>query len=206
MTGGCGGAGSCVHISSAEIYDPATEIFSPTGGMTTTRQSHSATLLDDGRVLVVGGFPPSASVSAELFDPSSGTFTLASLMHEGRQAHQAVLLNNGEVLVTGGFLCCYSVRRSAELYDPSFNSWTLTTGDMSIPRAAHGATLLSDGRVLITGGTSAFPGGSGVPLASAEIYDPVSRTFSPTTGPMVFPRMGARFRFTESREVFDVRQ
>jgi murein DD-endopeptidase MepM/ murein hydrolase activator NlpD len=184
VTGGCGGNGACLIRNSAEIYDPALGTFEFTGSMTAFRQSHAAILLDNGKVLVVGGF--GQSQTSEVYDPGNGTFGSVANLNEGRQQHQLVLLVNGQVLVTGGFLCCYDTRSSAELFDPTLNAWSPTTGDMTIPRTNHAATLLSDGRVLITGGTSDAE--AGVPVATAEIYDPSSGTFSPVANSMVLAR------------------
>jgi hypothetical protein len=151
--------------------------------MIEARAHHTATLLRDGRVLVAGGssvgfiipegVEPHLLASAELYDPGSGSWTPTGSMIEVRNGHTATLLPDGRVLVAGG----YSVGgvggpvASAELYDPSTGSWT-PTGSMMRARAGHTATLLPDGRVLVAGGS----GGDSGTVASAELYDPGSGT------------------------------
>ncbi|HEY8845606.1 MAG TPA: kelch repeat-containing protein, partial [Candidatus Limnocylindrales bacterium] len=150
--------------------------FSPTGSMATARANHTATLLSDGRVLVIGSVPP-ALASAELYDPKSGTFSPTGSMTTARSGYTATLLSDGRVLVTGG-----KELASAELYDPRSGTFS-PTGSMATAREGQAATLLSDGRVLVTGGQGEPPAGDPTGLASAELYDPRSGTFSPT-GPM----------------------
>ena len=170
--------------------------FAPTGSLTTGRQGHTATLLNDGRVLIAGGGNTDTSVgnkatytylaSAELYDPASGTFSLTGSMTTPRSGHTATLLDDGRVLIAGGFDGVGNTPlASAELYDPATGTFS-PTGSMTTPRSSHTATLLDDGRVLIAGG-----GGAGAKewLASAELYDPETGTFS-ATGSMAMQRMG----------------
>jgi N-acetylneuraminic acid mutarotase len=169
-----------------------------TGSMIEGRAGHSATLLPDGRVLVAGGFRSGKGVvSAELYDPRTGAWTATGSLHEGRGGHSATLLPDGMVLVAGGIsvlgtdngiraLTPDVVLASAELYDPRTGRWT-TTGHMTEARRAP-AVLLSDGRVLVAGGWGAgqiF----GPKLASAEVYDPVTGTWT-ATGSMAQRRDG----------------
>src|SRR5215472_2346198 len=111
--------------------------------------------------------------------PSTGTFTATGAMTIARSWHTATLLNNGQVLIAGGVTnLSFSTTASAELYDPTRGTFS-PTGNMTAPRAFHAAILLPDGRVLIAGGSSS--GSVGENLATAEIYDPSTGTFTATS-------------------------
>lgn len=159
--------------------------WSPTGSMNVARGAHTATLIPNGKVLIVGGgaCQPSGPAASELYDPGTGTFSFTGSANIGRWAHRSTLLSNGKVLVTGGGNSA-SVFNSAELYDPSSGSFS-NTGSMGSLRWGHEATLLPNGKVLVTGGV---PSGC-VINNSAELYDPATGTFS-FTGPMNTARYG----------------
>jgi len=162
-----------------------------TGSMATPRRFHTATLLPNGKVLVAGGWNAgsTAFASAELYDPSSGTFSVTGNMTVPRAGHTATLLNNGKVLIAGGNsdTAGSAAVSSAELYDPATGTFAATTGSMTVARAAHTATLLQSGKVLIAGGDVLFYNGSGQSLASAEIFNPSTGSFT-ATGSMTVPR------------------
>jgi hypothetical protein len=146
-----------------------------TGSMNSARTAQAtATLLNNGKVLVAGGwtatFTPTAS--AELYDPTTGTFTATGSMTTSRSNHTATLLQNGKVLIAGG--ADSTVLSSAELYDPTTGTFTLT-GSMSDGHSQGAAALLSNGMVLVAGGYD-----SNSEVATTELYDPSTGTFSPT--------------------------
>jgi uncharacterized repeat protein (TIGR02543 family) len=164
-----------------------TATWSSTGSMTEARYGHTATVLSDGKVLVVGnctdsssgncllGNTKQATNTAELYDPATGTWTSIAAMKSARFGHTATLLSDGKVLVAGG-VSSSGIIGAAEVYDPVAKTWT-ATGAMKAARFGHTATLLRDGTVLVTGGTS---GGytSLAPLNTAELYDPASGTWT----------------------------
>jgi serine/threonine protein kinase len=175
IAGGCLDNAGLFRPCAAELYEPSTGRWKATGSMSTGRRQHTATLLQNGKVLVAGGccdiwgHPLS---SAELYDPSTGRWTATGNMTTARIAHTATLLSNGKVLVSGG--CCDPSDHTsvnAELYDPRTGTWA-PTGRMSAEREDHTATLLPDGKVLVSGG----------PATRAELYDPSTGTWTTTGG------------------------
>ena len=179
MAGGYNGIQS---LQSAETYDPVTGTWSPATNMGNIRYGHTATLLLNGRVLVVGGWTGSAYLSgAEIYDPATNTWTSTSnSMTTSRYVHNATLLSDGRVLVTGGYnmLTGGGSLNSAEIYDPATGpngTWSETTF-LSAARHYHTATLLPNSKVLVSGGSS-----NTACLDSAELYDPIAKTWTPTS-------------------------
>jgi N-acetylneuraminic acid mutarotase len=164
---------SSLHSTSieqtAEIYHPQTREFSLTGHMGVERACHTAILLNDGRVLIVGGHGHSYNAlnSAEMYNPMTGTFSIVSVMNTARYDHTATRLQNGYVLIAGGNEGAPSFNRldSVEVYDPYSNVFHQVSS-MNVCRDRHTATLLKDGNVLIVGGT----GIDNEALCSAEVY------------------------------------
>ncbi len=163
------------------LYDPSRRSWTPGGIMVNPQFGFAAVLLDDGKVLVVGGSVSDEQpvASAELYDPVSGSWTATGSMIEARDALTATLLSDGRVLVVGAFTTYRRdvVPAHGELYDPARGTWSATT-DLVTPRFGHTATRLTDGRVLVAGGTNSV----GEPLTAAELYDPMSRTWTATAG------------------------
>jgi hypothetical protein len=151
------GGGNFMLIT-AELYNPASGSWSPTGSLTISREGHTATLLRNGTVLVAGGIAlPGAgfvTASAEIYDPVAGTWAGTGSLATARDIHSATLLPDGTVLVTGGRYDSPTTDEtiaSAELYDPAAGTWS-STGSLRAARAKHTATLLANGVVLLAGG------------------------------------------------------
>ena len=154
------------------------------GGPAMPSVGTTITLLDSGRVLLVGGSEGDISINlttkAQLFDPATGKWVTTGPLGAARWTHSATRLLNGKVLVAGG-IGATGPTVSAELYDPGTGVWT-ATGNLVNDRAFHNAILLPSGKVLVTGGTSL----TGY-QASAELYDPGTGTWTATSN-MAGPR------------------
>jgi hypothetical protein len=165
--------------ANALLYDPASDTWSATGNLVAPVSNATATLLSNGKVLVVAG-----SI-AQLYDPVSGTWSATGGLATARYAHTATLLSSGKVLVAGGSNgpTLEAGLSSAELYDPVAGTWS-STGSLITARYSHTATLLPNGTVLMAGGYDL----NLIPLASAELYDPVAGTWS-ATGSLLMGRV-----------------
>jgi hypothetical protein len=145
--------------------------------MQTPRTSGTATLLNNGDVLITGGEDASGNpvATTELFNPTTGMFSPTGSMSVARAGHTATLLTSGAVLVAGGvssFGANPTFTATAELFDAATGAFVLT-GSMESPRELHTATRRTDGKVLVTGGLS----GTG-DLSTAESFDPVTGIFT----------------------------
>jgi hypothetical protein len=201
---------------SIHVLLPAS-VFTPTGSMSNAREWHTATLLNDGKVLAVGGdasvipnCPGSAAgpgcrshdvslVSAELFDPASGSFTGTGNMATPRTQHTATLLGDGKVLITGGDSGGEfpPPLATAEIFDSSTGVFT-PTGNMVSARAGHTATLLPNGKVLLAGGLSGD--NPYVVTSTAELFDPATGEFT-ATGSMETSRTNGTATLLKNGEV-----
>jgi len=203
VAGGDSGEAYCYSgTDSAELYDPVAGSFALAENMTVARYAQTSTLLQNGKVLVAGGFsvapdsclfdfPPPLN-SAELYDPSNDSFAPTGNLAGERGGHTATPLKDNTVLIAGGgksggdrspFLG--DGLSTAEIYDPATGVFT-STGSMATGRVGQTATLLASGEVLIAGGVASALSG---PVATAELYDPATKAFIPT-GNMTTPRAG----------------
>lgn len=174
---------------SVEVWDPTTNGFTLAGALLEGREGHTATLLPDGRVLVVGGAAyDHLLASAEVWDPSTDESTSTGPLKQVRRDHTATLLPDGRVLVIGGdgFAQRSLTHAKAEVWDPTTGGFT-PAGSLKEPRTYHTATLLADGRVLVAGGTDWF--GERKPSREVEVWDPATNRFA-RTGSLPEARIG----------------
>jgi len=176
ITGGDDHDGPSGHLSSAEVFHAASLSFQATGAMHHARVAHTATLLNDGKVLIAGGKGETLTPSAELYDPKTGTFCETGSLVTARYKHTARLLPDGRVLIAGGSdeRDWNGNLKSAEVYDPGTGKFAPTSPmNDSRFKLPEEAVQLQAGRLLVAGGSR-----------EAEIFDPASGKFLVVSGQM----------------------
>jgi hypothetical protein len=149
--------------------------FIAAASMHQARFGHTATLLQNGKVLVTGGGTiDDLLATSELYDPASDTWTTSGALKTAREYHTATLLNSGKVLVVGGSQFGVPLQ-SAELYDPATGTWS-QAGTPTSKRVRHSASLLPSGSVFVAFGTTGKNGTT--PTASTELYDPSTNAWT----------------------------
>ncbi|MBM9589574.1 kelch-like protein [Leptospira sp. 201903075] len=157
----------------ANVYKLTENRVSFLGSMNKRRYQHEAVTLQNGKVLIIGGYDGRLILpDSEVYDPSINSFSIVSPMNIPRTHNTATLLNDGRVLITGGFGKQSEKLKSAEVFHPGTSSFELIN-DMNFSRRRHTATLLNNGKVLIFGGD-----GISETLSSAELFDPATNVFT----------------------------
>ena len=172
ITQGIANVGMSSGTLSQEIYDPNTGESTSTGNAVTIKKWCSSVLLDDGRVLTMGGSNASYTIIAtcEIYDPSTGTSAAAASMSYARQNFASILLDNGEVLVVNGSGPSGPVTVS-EIYNPTTNTWKVTHGSIGQYNTQVRCVRLGNGKILV---------GPGYNSANCFLYDQATETFAST--------------------------
>lgn len=165
-------------LSSAEIYNPVLDRWTPAGALKQARYRHTATLLASGRVLVAGGDAAADTfdttlATAEIYDPATDRWSTVNRLRTARAGHTATALADGRVLVVGGAnfaggRILYDINE-AEIFDERGLSWT--SGGLMTARVEHTATRLQTGEVAVVGGESSYP------HSLVEIFSPATTTW-----------------------------
>lgn len=192
VAGGCTAfdVNGCTSVTNkTEIYDPSSGTWKASTALRAARYAMTGTLLAGGKVLVAGGSTAALDAlnSSEIYDPTTKTWTLGTKMVQPRADYASIMLGTGKILFAGGENISGVSINNAELYNSSTGKFT-ATGNMTAPRVEHTAVLLSNGKVLVSGGNNQTLGGA-TPLASAELYNPATGTWS-ATGSMSNARAG----------------
>lgn len=201
-------------VNTTELYDPATDTWTPGPNLLTPRVGHAAIVRPDGKVLLAGGISwdtnillgwvPAVRRSCDLYDPVTNTIVAAPMMANARSLIDPVHLGNDRWLFAGGIAGITIIpwnpgnpTATAEIYNAAANTWT-TVGSMATARGNHKAWRLANGNVLLAGGANGSVL-SPTPLSSTEIFSPATNTFA--AGPaMVFARAGAAaFKTTQGQ-------
>jgi len=177
----------------AELYDPARNTWAAAPAPAELLEAHSATLLSDGRVLLIGlfkGQPFPGVAGAAIYDPASNSWRRAASPRRFQYGAAVTLLSDGKVIVMGGWHSeevwnngpetKFTVFASVEEYDPASDTWS-EAAPMNHARADQTATLMPDGQVLVTGGIFEVSWGGNDSLnslRSTETYDPQTNSWS----------------------------
>jgi serine/threonine-protein kinase len=156
-------------LSTAEIFDPATEGWTSAGSMSTARAANSAALLPNGDVLVAGGWSDGherALSSTDEYTPGVG-WRAGNTMPGPHSANRMVTLKDGRLLVIGGLDVKVNATAETDIFDPVSGSWK-RTGNLTQPSRWPATVTLDDGRVLLVGGLPLNPDGT----STIEIYTP----------------------------------
>lgn len=186
VTGGGTGVAtaSSPAIRAAEIFDPATGVFTPVADMLTVRSAHSSTLLADGRVLVTGGSAGNGTLfptnTAEIYDPAANTWTNAGPMNFSHLAQNPGVLRDGRLVQPSSYYndthtsAGGRISDESEIYTPSpggTGTWSVID-PMFKQRIDIGAIGLLDGTLLVAGGVTTSPNYPSIFQSSSEIFNP----------------------------------
>ena len=162
------------YLSSAELYNPATGVWTYTGSTLVPRESATAIRLADGRVLLAGGYNGGGSactdtdpVDTEIYNQATGQWSLAENLPHGWLGGAMVLLPDHRVLLVDGNQTGSSPFAEAVIFNPATNRWSEAARPI-LPRSGAAATLLPDGNVLVSQGGQ----------LQSEIYHPATNTWS----------------------------
>jgi len=185
MAGGTVVTGAGTYVTAGVLlYEPGLERFAAAPySLPAPRTGMTATVLDDGRVLFLGGMNGSndPTTTSWVFDPATSSFSIAGAMSLTRIMYQPVLLEDGRVLVIGGYTdptdetsMINTMQKTTEIFDPATSSFG-SGPNMAKPRVAFTATRLGNAKVIVAGGVSYFElFGIKIPelLDKAELYTP----------------------------------
>jgi hypothetical protein len=189
-TGNLSSGGGSATLASAEIYDPPSKTWTEAAPMSVARLAHTATLMPDGTVMIVGGLTDNSSggyalaqdyefFTAPTGPESEGSWSpeSISLLSVPRFNHSAVLLDNGSVLLVGGQGATSALVTTPVLYTTLSDFWGTVSTERT-PRYSDAVTKLANGDVLVAGGINS----SGSLLNTAETFSPNDLTWTQVSG------------------------